>query len=227
MANAPEVQTVAGNLEIVIKSLEGAFANLTSVTDLHDLVPMHNRIHVIVSVEKLMELKGANCSEVVDSAVCGVPKHYSSKSIGTHVDFEWKCEKRHCGKWESSKLLTTNCFSKVFLNDSLIAIAIVLSGNNYAKFELLCRVLNLSLISKTHFCNFQAKCALPVVKDVWWKMRCVVIKILKTNKDIRLCGDGKNDSPGHGACYCVYTLMEHATKVVVDLEVLDKRECRV
>lgn len=66
-----------------------------------------------------------------------------------------------------------------------------------------------------------------MVKDVWWKMRCIVIKILKTNKDIRLCGDGKNDSPGHSACYCVYTLMEHAAKVVADLEVLDKRECRV
>lgn len=46
-------------------------------------------------------------------------------------------------------------------------------------------------------------------------------------KDICLCGNGKNDSPGHSACYCVYTLMEHATKVVLDLEVLDKRECRV
>ena len=49
-------------------------------------------------------------------------------------------------------------------------------------------------------------------------------KILKGYKDICLCGDGRNDSPGHSTQYCVYTLMEHVTKAVVDLEVIDKRE---
>ena len=39
-----------------------------------------------------------------------------------------------------------------------------------------------------------------------------------------LCGDGRNDSPGHSAKYCVYVLMEQFTGVIVDLEVVDKRE---
>ena len=39
-----------------------------------------------------------------------------------------------------------------------------------------------------------------------------------------LCGDGRNDSPGHSARYCVYTLMEQFINIVVDLEVIDKRE---
>ena len=42
----------------------------------------------------------------------------------------------------------------------------------------------------------------------------------KGYKEICLCGDGRNDSPGHSARYCVYTLMEHVTKAVVDLEVI-------
>ena len=39
-----------------------------------------------------------------------------------------------------------------------------------------------------------------------------------------LVGYGRNDSPGHTARYCVYTLMEESSKLIVDLEVVDKRE---
>jgi len=56
------------------------------------------------------------------------------------------------------------------------------------------------------------------------KMRQIVLEILKCYKDVCLCGHGRNDSPSHSARYCVYTLMEHVTNVVVDLEVIDKRE---
>ena len=55
-------------------------------------------------------------------------------------------------------------------------------------------------------------------------MQKVVLEILKCYEEISLYGDGRNDSPGHSARYCVYTLMEHVTNAVVDLEVLDKRE---
>lgn len=41
---------------------------------------------------------------------------------------------------------------------------------------------------------------------------------------VTLSGDGRNDSPGHTARYCVYMLMEETQKLVVDLEVVDKRE---
>ena len=41
---------------------------------------------------------------------------------------------------------------------------------------------------------------------------------------VTLAGDGRNDSPGHPARYCVYTLMEEFSKLIVDLEVVDKRE---
>ena len=41
---------------------------------------------------------------------------------------------------------------------------------------------------------------------------------------VTLSGDGRNDSSGHTARYCIYTLMEETSKVVVDLGVVDKRE---
>ena len=36
-------------------------------------------------------------------------------------------------------------------------------------------------------------------------------------------GDGRNDSPGFSAMYCTYTLMDHETKDIVYMEIMDKR----
>ena len=44
------------------------------------------------------------------------------------------------------------------------------------------------------------------------------------NEQIIFCGDGRNDSPGHSAKYCVYVLMEQFLDVIVDIEVTDERE---
>lgn len=38
------------------------------------------------------------------------------------------------------------------------------------------------------------------------------------------CGDGRMHSPGFSAKYCVYTVMEYYLHVIVDIEVIDKRE---
>lgn len=63
-----------------------------------------------------------------------------------------------------------------------------------------------------------------MVKEIWDEMNSLIIGILQQYDKLCLCGDGRNDSPGHCARYCVYTLMEHASKVVVDMAVVDKRE---
>lgn len=39
-----------------------------------------------------------------------------------------------------------------------------------------------------------------------------------------LCGDGRMDSPGFCAKYCMYTIMDHFMDVIVDVEIVDKRE---
>lgn len=53
-------------------------------------------------------------------------------------------------------------------------------------------------------------------------MKKVVHEVMQ-NK-VFLSGDGRNDSPGFCAQYCAYSLMEAVTKVIVDIEVKDKRE---
>ena len=39
-----------------------------------------------------------------------------------------------------------------------------------------------------------------------------------------MCGDGRNDSLGHSAKYCVYVLMEQFLDIIVDIEVTDRRQ---
>lgn len=37
-------------------------------------------------------------------------------------------------------------------------------------------------------------------------------------------GDGRNDSPGHCAKFCTYSMMDQTNKAIVAVEVVDKRE---
>ena len=79
---------------------------------------------------------------------------------------------------------------------------------------------SMKLLSKVS----KALSAAPVIEEVWLEMNELVKQIFKDYEEIYLCGDGRNDSPGHSARYCVYTLVEHFTSAVVDFSVIDKRE---
>ena len=37
-------------------------------------------------------------------------------------------------------------------------------------------------------------------------------------------GDGRNDSPGHSAQYCTYSIMDNTSKKVISIITMDKRE---
>lgn len=63
-----------------------------------------------------------------------------------------------------------------------------------------------------------------MIKEMWNKMNSIVVGILEKYGDLCLCGAGRNDSTGHSARYCVYTLMENSTKVILDMAVVDKKE---
>ena len=62
-------KSVARNKDAIMESLETAFATLTSTHELQDLVALHNRMRVLVSVEKLLELVGKTCCHRVDNSV--------------------------------------------------------------------------------------------------------------------------------------------------------------
>lgn len=46
----------------------------------------------------------------------------------------------------------------------------------------------------------------------------------RAGKEVMLSGDGRNDSSGHSAQYCTYTLADMETKTILQLEIVDVRE---
>ena len=83
--------------------------------------------------------------------------------------------------------------------------------------------MNLNFVSSSTFSRVQSLYAVPTIRDMWDKMKEVVWKVFE-NDVLVVCGDGRMDSPGFSAKYCVYSMMEHYLNVTVDLEVVDKRE---
>lgn len=57
----------------------------------------------------------------------------------------------------------------------------------------------MQIISEASFLRFQKHCAAPVIEEVWLEMNELVKQIFKDYEEICLCGDGRNDSPGHSA----------------------------
>ena len=81
----------------ILKKLEDAFSQLTSVDDLERFVALHSRMRVMVSIEKLVELSENKC------VICGGGLHVKQdvRSCGSRVEITRKCDKGHTQKWVS------------------------------------------------------------------------------------------------------------------------------
>ena len=91
--------------------------------------------------------------------------------------------------------------------------------------NLFCTFLGLSFIAKSTYNQIQTHYVIPEL-DVYWKeMKAKTWDVLAGECTV-LCGDGRNDSPGHSANYCMYALMEQRLEVIVDVEVVDKKATR-
>ncbi|XP_044183728.1 uncharacterized protein LOC114974540 [Acropora millepora] len=128
-----------------------------------------------------------------------------------------------CDSWTSSEVLAVKSNQKVYVNNVQLSAAILLSGNNFQKFNLFAKFLGLSSISESIFYGVQKLYCQPAIQNMWSNVKETIHGHLPST-GVTLAGDGRNDSPGHTARYCVYTLMEESSKLIVDLEVVDKRE---
>ena len=51
------------------------------------------------------------------------------------------------------------------------------------------------------------------------------IRDILSGESAILCGiDGRNDSPRHSEKYCMYAVMEQLLEIIMDVEVIEKRE---
>ncbi|CAB4025600.1 Hypothetical predicted protein [Paramuricea clavata] len=174
----------------------------------------------VVEVDILLELFKNNCQMHLCT---GQSRVENWKADGGVLIITWRC--CHGGVWSSSKVLCVKKEQNVYTTTIMIAAAIIIitGGGNYEKFALFCKFHGLSFISRSTFMRIQKKYVIPEIKRFWKDMKASIWKIF-FGESIILCVDGRNDSPGFSAKYCVYVLMEQFVNVIVDIEVVDKRE---
>lgn len=150
-------------------------------------------------------------------------KIVEKKTEGGVLSIAYTCKQGHYGLWHSSSILCEKRNQKVFVTPTLLSSAVLMSGNNFEKIVLFAKCLNLNFVSQSSFTRIQSLHAIPSIKNLWQRMKEKVWEIYKHDMLV-LCGDGRMDSPGFSAKYCLYTMMDHYLNVIVDLEVVDKRE---
>ena len=108
-------------------------------------------------------------------------------------------------------------------NSLLITAGIFLTGNNYDKLALFCQFLGLELILKATYNIMQTHYIIPEVQRYWEQMKneiwdsylvyqfFFVVMAEMTPQDLALK-------------YCMYVMMEQYFDIIVDLEVVEKRQ---
>ena len=174
----------------------------------------------IVFTDKILELLlTIHGTHWYTTSNCGKAWKYQKTYVGSCLVFTWKCFSGHKGgSWSSQPM-----FNRLRAGNLLLSSCLLLSGNSFTKIALFFKFLNLKFISKSLFYQHQGLYIAPVVQNYWDTMR---EKLLDERKDTKvlLSSDGRNDSPGHCAQYCTYTIADVKDEVILQQNILDVRE---
>ena len=162
---------------------------------------------------------------------CGLPGCSGRNEVVSHniddggvLKVTWKCSYGHRGKWESSSVISEKGGQKLYSVPFQIASSVFFTGNNFDKVKVFTEFLSWDVISQRTFQRYQSSYLIPAIQELYDEMIKSIHNVLKNVEDACLCGDGRNDSPGHSAKFCTYTMMERALDIIMDMEVVDKRE---
>lgn len=136
---------------------------------------------------------------------CNAPKPFeiSIKSRGTAAIVEWVCPKGHTvWRWSSQPYFKFGMLA----GDFMLAVNVLLSGNNDAKIALLFKFMNMGMIDPSIFFKIQDRFCVDTIKDFWNKDKDMIINQIASQESVVLLGDGRMDSPGCCAQYCTYTM---------------------
>lgn len=125
--------------------------------------------------------------------------NFNWETTGCVLILRWSCPNKHFGKWESAEELCVKNNNKVYSINMMLASAVLFSGNNYGKIKNLFDLLNLHIITQTSYNFIQKLYCVPAVSNYWDEMKKVMISTFKPYSELCLCGDARNDSPGHSA----------------------------
>ncbi|CAH2281852.1 coiled-coil domain-containing 51 isoform X2 [Pelobates cultripes] len=153
---------------------------------------------------------------------CTAPIVVRDKIIkGTLLTVYTTCENNHrCLFWQSQPMI-----GKRSCGNILASASVLFSGSNFSKASELFRIFGVSFISEAMHFIYQKKFLFPVVDLHHEKERKAILAKLK-GRALCLSGDGQFDSPGFGAKYCTYTLLEESTKKIIECNTIRVRETK-
>lgn len=173
----------------------------------------------IVFTDTLMSLLTSLHGSVCKRQDCGRPLVYHKTYVGTCLVVSWKCPSGHVGgRWAAQP----SC-NKIRAGNLILSSALLLSGNSYTKVGLMFNFCNLQYFSSTLFNQYQKLYIIPTINE-FWEQHKQQLWSEKAGKDVILSGDGRNDSPGHSAQYCTYSLADMQDNAILQMNFVDVRE---
>lgn len=187
--------------------------------DLSDEKQVISEAKCVASVSQLKVLLGVHCRHPECASKI---KSVFHKVIGFCIKLEWFCDKAHRGIWYSSPFYASGLAINYVMHSSLL-----LSGGQLNQFKRFSKFANVGNCSATTFYENQRLYASTAVDQEFKELRQVIINEIKTEgEEVVLCGDGRMDSPGFSATKGTYTVMDHSSKKLLNMECGDKREVR-
>ncbi|XP_052266083.1 uncharacterized protein LOC127868385 [Dreissena polymorpha] len=173
-------------------------------------------VKVIVFLKQLLQLAELT---VKKCPTCGSDRLVIQESyFGSSVSLKWVCPSDHtAAQWHSQPILNRMMRSGEFS----ISATILTSGNNYGKMSLWDQMLKVKFPSANQFHRIQTHYLVPTIDSYWQHTQEEILAACQG--EIVVLGDGRNDSPGHCAQYCSYSLMDNASKKILTLQTVDKR----
>jgi len=142
----------------------------------------------------------------------GTLLHVVARCIEGHIIVDWQSQPL-IGRMPAGNLLF--CAATLFI------------GQTFAHMQNVATFLNLHFLSHTPFYDIQCTNLMPVIMEASKTQQQSLFAELRCNgKPLRLCGDGRMDSPGFSAKYCCYTLMDMDTDKVIAFAVVDVSAAR-
>lgn len=176
--------------------------------------------YVIVHKERLFELLHVCCVSGCTAKV----RRRSEIVLGSCLKVRITCEAGHVRKWESSPMLRDSKGTEFSEVNVALSAAILFSGNHYEKIKRLFDCLNMPIVTDGTFTDLSKVHVYPVIDD-WSQCMQEALFSFIGDKPIALAGDGRADSPGFSAQFCLYSF-EYG-EYVLHSELVDKRETQL
>jgi hypothetical protein len=167
---------------------------------------------LFVSLSKLMQLL-KYCGK------CQSVNQIKKMKTGAYVSFKCTCQKGHAYKWSTHEI-----FEKKPVINIKLAASLLLTGQNFASFSRLAKLLNLNIFAKDTFLSIIENYAKPILTTHWASAREQKLTMIKDGTEsLNIGGDARFDSRGKaGAKYGIYTMMKSSSGEILDFIIMQK-----